>query len=315
MRIVWVGFHDEGVGALRSTVAAGYDVAAVLTLTEDAAALRSGAVDYGPVAESLGLALHRVRNINDESTIELLASLSPDLLIVLGWTQLLRDAALAVPTIGVVGAHASLLPRNRGRAPVNWAIIRGERVTGNSLMWLSAGVDSGDIIAQREFPIEAYDTCGTVYEKVAASNEEMVLELLAALSSGRRPGRPQVHSDDPLLPGRKPADGAIDWTLPAGAVYDLIRGVTRPYPGAFSHLDEERVTIWHSALLPWDSVIAAPGTCLGPVVSPVEDACGQLVACGTGAVVLLEVEADGRERLTGHELQALPWRGKVMSHG
>lgn len=314
-RICWVGFHEEGLPALRAVAEAGYDIAAVITLTADAAARRSAATDYGAVCAELGLPLHRVENINDDEAVTLIEELSPDLMIVLGWSQILKERVLSIPPLGVVGAHASLLPSNRGRAPVNWAIIRGEERSGNTLMWLAAGVDSGDIIDQKSFEIELVDTCATVYDKVAASNRTMVLDLLAALAAGDRPGRPQPASSDPLLPGRKPADGLIDWSRPARDIYDLIRGVTRPYPGAFSHLDGEKVHIWRSSLLPIAAPLAAPGTVLGPVISPDSAAAGQAIACGVGAIVVLEAQPTDEPPVSGHALMSLQWQGKMMSNG
>lgn len=307
-----MGFHEEGLPALRAVAQAGYDVAAVITLTPEAAAKRSGASDYRILCDELGLVLHEVANINDESAVALVEAAAPDLLVVLGWSQILREPVLAVPRIGAVGAHASLLPSNRGRAPVNWAIIRGEKRTGNTLMWLATGVDSGDIIDQRVIPIEDHDSCATIYQQVAQTNRDMVMGLLERLDAGERPGRPQPHSDEPLLPGRKPSHGLIDWSQPAQAVYDLVRGVTRPYPGAFTHLDGERLRVWSCALLPLADALAPPGSVIGPVVSPDPAACGQAVACGSGAVVILEAETDDGLTLSGFALKSSAWHGKVM---
>ena len=315
MKIGWVGFHQEGLSALRAVAAAGHDIVGILTLTPEAAAQRSGASDYDSLARELDLPIHFVKNINDESSVATLRGMAPDLLVVLGWAQLLSETVLQIPTIGVVGAHASLLPENRGRAPVNWAIINGDELTGNTLMWLSPGVDDGDIIDQMAFAIEVFDSCATIYDKVAETNRAMILDLLATLTRGERPGRPQTEAKGPLLPRRRPADGLIDWTSSARSVYDLVRGVTRPYPGAYSHLASEKMLVWSCALLPVEGRLAAPGTVLGPVSSPESAACGQAVACGDGAVVLLEVETDALGVVSGYPLQALAWHGQVMGDG
>jgi methionyl-tRNA formyltransferase len=141
--------------------------------------------------------LYEIKNINDLEAIELLQALALDLLFVIGWTQILRSAALQTAKIGVIGAHASLLPHHRGRAPINWALIKGAKQTGNSLMWLAEDVDGGDLIDQRAISITAYDTCHSLYERVAASNQEMIVAALAQIKAGERPGRPQ-----PPLRGR-----------------------------------------------------------------------------------------------------------------
>src|SRR5437773_323580 len=213
--------------------------------------------------------------------------------------------------------RAHVLPQLRGSAPINWALIRGERQTGNSLIWLAQDVDRGAIIDQTAFCITPYDTCASLYERVAASNRDMLLRLVPRLLAGEHPGRVQPAGDEPVLPRRRPADGRIDWRQPSRAVYDFIRALTRPYPGAFSWLEGERWTIWHAAHLPAENgpgLRATPGAVLGPVVSPVEATCGQMVACGAGAVVLLELQADDGTVLRGRELSDQPWTGKRWNH-
>jgi methionyl-tRNA formyltransferase len=313
LRLVWVGFHQEGVSALRSVLEAGLEVAGLITLREQSLRQRSGAGDYDAVLRGFDVPVFRVANINDPEALELLSRLQPDVLVVIGWSQILRAEALATARLGVVGAHASLLPHNRGSAPVNWALIRGESVTGNTLMWLNDSVDEGTVIDQVRFPITPYDTCASLYGKVASSNREMLLRLFERLACGERPGSPQPASVEPLLPRRRPEDGAIDWSRTARQVYDFVRALARPYPGAFSHLDDERWRIWRAAVLPTTRPFAAPGTILGPVFSPTEQACGQMVACGDGAVILLEVEAPDGAILTGSLLSEQPWSGRTWS--
>ena len=312
MKFAWVGFHAEGLAALEALLAAGAPIAAVLTLKPELAAKRSGGVDYGPVCAQFGVPLHYITGINEPDAVAILEPLAPDVIFVIGWHQIVRPPVMRLARLGLIGAHASVLPHNRGSAPINWTLIRGERQSGNTLMWLAEGVDEGDIIAQRAFPVTPYDTCATLYAHVAASNREMLLELMPRLLAGERPGRPQPHGDEPVLRRRRPADGRITWDCPAGMVYDFVRALTRPYPGAFSSLDGKQWWIWEAALTPDRGPIAgaAPGEILGPVVSPAQSACGQLVACGSGAVVLLDVEDDTGTRLRGQALSEQPWTGK-----
>src|SRR5205823_11460854 len=180
--------------------------------------------------------------------------------------------------------------------------------TGNSLMWLNAEVDEGSIIDQRPIPITPFDTCKTLYDKVAETNRDMILGLVDKLTSGERPCAPQPTSDEPLLPRRRPADGKIAWDGSATATYDFIRALTLPYPGAFSWLDGKKWMVWNAALLPGHPEQGvAPGTVIGPVISPVAQACGQAVACGDGAVVLLELADDEGNVLSGPELAEQRW--------
>jgi methionyl-tRNA formyltransferase len=312
VKFAWVGFHAEGLAALQALLDARAPIAAVLTLKPELAAKRSGAVDYTPVSAEYGVPLHYIAGINEPDAFQILQDIAPDVLFVIGWHQIVRPPVLRLARRGLIGAHASFLPHNRGSAPINWAIMRGEREAGNTLMWLAEGVDEGDIIAQRTFPISPYDSAATLYARVAATNREMLLELLPRLLAGERPGRPQERGTEPVLPRRRPADGRITWDCPAGRVYDFIRALTRPYPGAFSSLEGKQWWIWEAALPPDRGPVGEPGEVLGPVLSPAPsgEACGQLVACGSGAVILLEVEDDAGTRLRGQALSEQQWTGK-----
>jgi methionyl-tRNA formyltransferase len=311
LRLAWVGFHAEGLPALEALLATGAPISAVLTLKPELAAKRSGGVDYAPLCARYGVPLHYIAGINEPEAVQLLSTLAPDVVFVIGWHQIVRPPVMRLARLGLIGAHASFLPHDRGSAPINWAIIRGERETGNTLMWLVEGVDEGDIIDQRAFAISPYDTCASLYAQVAATNRDMLLALLPRLLAGERPGRPQPRGDEALLPRRRPADGRINWDSPAGSVYDFVRALTRPYPGAFGTLDGKQWWVWDAALLPdlGVALAAEPGEVIGPVISPTDAACGQLVACGSGALVVLEIEDAAGTRLRGRALSEQPWTG------
>lgn len=315
MRIAWISFHREGFPALQALLEGGVRVEAILTQTREQLAQRSGAVDYSSLSGRFGVPLHRVRKLNHPDSAALLADLSLDVAFVLGWSEIIHPPALTSCRLGMIGAHASLLPHNRGSAPVNWALIRGETHWGNTLQWLADSVDAGDVIDQTAFPVSDYDTCATVYEKVAESNRDMVLRLIPRLLAGQRPGRPQPTNGSALLPRRRPEDGRIDWSQDSQAIYNFIRALTRPYPGAFTLLDGRQWRVWQAALFPGAAPSGTtPGEILGPVLSPCPDACGLAVACGRGVVILLELE-DGEGRiLRGPELSSCPWLGKVFTH-
>jgi methionyl-tRNA formyltransferase len=314
LRIGWVGSHFEGCTALEALADREAGVVTVITLFPEAISRRSGAVDLAPLVEPYGIEVHRVVSINDAESIAFIGGGDLDLLLVIGWSQILNKEVLAIPRLGVVGAHASYLPKNRGSAPVNWSIIRGEETTGNTLLWLTEGVDEGEIIDQTEIAILPYDTCNTIYQKVADSNRDMILRLLDRLSVGDRPGRPQPSVTDAKLPRRAPGDGAIDWGQRSGDVYNFVRALTRPYPGSFSSLDNVRWIVWRAALLPTIGIAPGPpGTTVGAVVSPMEDACGQMVCCGDGAVVLLEVEREDGTVLNGRALSEQQWAAKIWA--
>lgn len=313
MRIGWIGLHREGLPALRALLERGVPVEAAISLRAAAAARWCGRTDYRPLCRRFGLRLYEVDSINDITTIELLRHLDLDVAFVIGWSQLLGPDVLRLARLGMIGAHASLLPVDRGRAPINWALIRGATCTGNTLFWLTDRADTGDIIDQIPIPITPYDTCESLYRRVAATNRDMILRALPSLLAGERPGRPQLGPVTPALPARRPEDGRVDWTRSSHDVYNFVRALTRPYPGAFSGHVGERITIWQCALLPTPvDPGVRPGQVLGPVVSPSEYACGQLVACGAGAVALMEIERAGGTVVRGHALSDLAWTGHVL---
>ena len=278
--MIFVGAVHEAAPALRVLLDSEAEVVDVVTLPAARAGSAAGFVDLEPLTTAHGVPVHRSTDINSAESVDRIRSLRPDLMVVTGWSRLLSSELLAVPRRGCVGFHASLLPHNRGRAPVNWAILRGETMTGNTMMYLDAGADTGDIIDQRPVRIEPSDTCATVYDKVGATGAEMLGYHLPALLDGTAPRRPQGRlgdtwrPDDLPLPKRTPAMGITDWNRPASAVRDWIRALTRPYPGAFAFLGDRKIMLWASAVpsdattfaadsIVADSVVAGPGEILG----------------------------------------------------
>ena len=315
MRIGWIGSHVEGVPALRAVLERGFPIVAIVTVSRAAAAGLSGAADYSTIGREFGLPVFEVDDLNAEPGLRTLAELSLDLAFVIGWTRIVGPSARGLIPQGLIGAHASLLPHNRGRAPVNWALIRGERETGNTLQWLGDAVDGGDVIDMTRIAITPYDSCESIYEQVAESNRAMIVRLLPKLLNGERPATPQLLNGEPLLPRRRPADGRLDWSESSARVYDFVRALTRPYPGAFSWLQGQRWTIWACALPPLRTAAdGPPGEVIGSVVSPVEQACGQAVWCGQGAITLLEVEREDGRVLKGRQLSDQCWAGSSWRH-
>ena len=314
LRIGWMSHHVEGLQPLEAVLEAGFKIQAIITLQDDLIATKSGAADYRFIAAEHSIPLRHVRNANDAASLEILYGLNLDVLFVIGWSQILYNDALRSAKVGCFGAHASLLPANRGSAPVNWALIKGETETGNTLMRLSEGVDSGDIVDQRRIVISPFDNVSTLYDAVAATNCEMIVELLTDLTAGwPLRARAQIHDGAPLLPRRRPEHGLIDWAQPAQKVYDFIRALTRPYPGAFSFALGERCVIFRSALLPYSGCLAEPGQVLGQMVSDLPEACGLVVACAEGAVVVLELEDDEGRVWSGRELAQMRIPGFAIS--
>ena len=181
------------------------------------------------------------------------------------------------------------------------------------MMWLTPQVDAGSIIDQTAFEITPYDTCGTLYDKVADTNAEMLLKLLENLEKGIRPENViRNETDEPILPRRRPKDGLIGWDQPGSAVYDFIRALTDPYPGAFTYLDGKKWLIWKASLLPV-SPDAAPGTILGRAYGFSDNSCGYAVATADQALLVTEMEAEDGTRYAGPELNALELKGQMKN--
>jgi methionyl-tRNA formyltransferase len=315
MKIGWIGFHMEGVPAFESVLKNGYNIEALITLNKKEKTKKSGIGNYEEICQKYDVPIYRVSNINSDNSIEILNELSLDIVFVIGWSQIIGKQAMNKVSIGMIGAHASLLPNNKGSAPVNWSIIKGDTKTGNTLIWFDEKVDRGDIIDQREIIITKYDTCNSVYKKVAFTNKDMILEVLPKLLSGDKPGYPQPEIEEDLLPRRRPEDGLINWNQSKEDVYNFIRALTRPYPGAFSILLGEKWYIWEASLIDFDfDIDAEPGEIVGKMVSPNEKACGILVACENGIINLLELENEKGEILNGQELSESKWEGLVFKN-
>jgi methionyl-tRNA formyltransferase len=292
-RVIFVGAVHEAVPALGVLIDSEAEIAEVVTMPAERAGSTSGFVDLEPLAQAHGIAVRRCADINSAESVQRVRELRPDLMVVTGWTRLLSADLLGVPAHGVVGFHASLLPHYRGRAPVNWAILRGEAAAGNTMMYLDPGTDTGDIIDQQPVPITPEDTCATVYAKVGEAGAGMLGHHLPALLAGTAPRRPQGPADGPPLPKRTPGMGITDWNRPARAVHDWIRALTWPYPGAFTFLAGRKVMLWASALArPGGGADAGPGGAAGEVLG--WDADSVRVGTAAGVILLTSMsDADG----------------------
>ncbi|WP_053002168.1 methionyl-tRNA formyltransferase [Kordia jejudonensis] len=291
MKIFCVGFHMEGVEAF-DFLAKNYNVVGLMTLNTDAASKRSGVFNFQSFSEEANIPYYEVKHINDESSVDIIKNHAPDILIVLGWSQLLNEEVLSIPTIGTIGAHASLLPKMRGSAPINWAIIKGEEKTGNTLMWLNIGVDTGKIIDQYEFEINIYDSCNTLYENVAKSNKIMLERSLPLIEKNGQIGTVQEEGDEDILPRRRPKDGLIDFNKNTIEVYNFVRALTRPYPGAFFQYNDQKVIIWKASYSKQYKASAESGVVVDYIYSFDDTDCAVLISTKDGAIIINEIETE-----------------------
>jgi methionyl-tRNA formyltransferase len=222
--------------------------------------------------------------LSESETLEQLERVDPDVCLCAGWTEIIPQDVLSVPNDTFLGIHASTLPKNRGGAPVNWAIIRGESEVGLSIFEFVAEVDDGDVFAQTTVPVEPRDDVQTVYQRVTMAARELAIETLAEIATGEAKPMSQDRSKATYLPQRKPEDGIVDWARPASAIINWVRALTDPYPGAFTFYNGQRVTIWSAERATVQSE-AVPGT-----ITAVEDGAGVVVAADDGAVRLEQIQ-------------------------
>ena len=294
-RILFVGAHVEALKPFEHLIARSQKIVGLFTLEPEGLSKMSGGADLTKLALAAGIPLMKGKNVNDPGAIDWIREKAPDVLLVVGWTQLVKPQLLAVPKIAALGFHASLLPKYRGRAPVNWAILNGDEETGNTMIVLEPGADEGDIVSQRRIPITFEDDCATIYGKVSITECEMLDEVLPLIQQGQMPRRKQDSSQATVMPKRRPEDGLIDWNWTSRRIYDWVRALTQPYPGAFTHLSGRKITIWKAGLVEGDATQNPPG-------SIDFDATGYpLVATQDGLLKLFNLECEGYPPCTGLE--------------
>ncbi len=249
MDIVFVGAVDFSLHCLKEILRNGRDIKAVLTIPPERAGFHSDYADLGPESRAHGIPVHYIKSINDLETVQLIKDLAPDVIFVFGFSQMIKKEVLDIPVLGCVGTHPALLPRNRGRHPLIWALVEGLSESGLTFFFLDEGADSGDILWQRPFPITVEDNAGTLYRKIKELAGEAIAEFLPQLEAGTYSRSPQDHSQATYWGKRTEDDGLVDWSKPSMTIYNLIRALTHPYIGAHTYLDNEKLTIWKSRLL------------------------------------------------------------------
>jgi methionyl-tRNA formyltransferase len=283
-RAVVFAYHNVGVRCLRVLLAHGVDVPLVVTHADDLTENRWFA-SVAEVAAEYGIATRTPANPNEPDVVAELKALAPDFLFSFYYRTLLAAPLLAAAKRGALNMHGSLLPRYRGRAPVNWAVLHGERETGATLHYMTEKADAGDIVAQSAVPILPDDTAREVFDKVTVAAEVTLDSVLPALIAGTAPRRPQDLSAGRYFGGRRAEDGTIDWSRDATTIHNLVRAVAPPYPGAFTTLDGVPARVLSTRVL---DASAGPAGC--PVIEAHDD--GLHARCGGGgtlAVLALEV--------------------------
>lgn len=290
-RIVFMGTPRFAVPSLEALCNSGDQIVTVVT-RPDKPKGRGRAVTPCPVKEAaleLGLGVMEPAKLGAPETVTGLKGLKPDMIVVVAFGRFLPRDLLQLPPMGCVNVHASLLPSYRGAAPIQWAILKGERETGVTTMFMDEGMDTGDILLQRAVPIGPGETCIELTERLSFLAADLLLETVARLKRGDIVARPQLHEQATIAPTLKKEDGRIDWGLPAEQIERMVRALN-PWPGSYTHIGETMVRITGSR------VTEGPGDLPGRVLSLSAD--GMVVACGTGALIVTELQPENRRVMT-----------------
>ena len=243
MNVAVLGSVSSSWHALEALLRGGVEVTGVLGVDESQAARISDYRSLRDLAVSAQVPFHSFVKVSEPGVAEFLSAHPPDLLWVIGISQLVPDRLIAIARDGGIGFHPTLLPEGRGRAPVAWTILRDARAAV-SLFYLTPEPDAGDLIAQREVPVLPDDYSEDLIARTNRVLDDVVLDLAPALKAGRVLRTPQDPARVTHYPRRTPADGLINWSVSTDRIYRLIRAAGRPYPGAFTHLGQEQIILW-----------------------------------------------------------------------
>lgn len=293
MRLVFLGTPQFAVPSLEIAAASGHEIAAVIT-QPDRPKGRGQELASPPVktaALALGLVVQQPDRIRGPEFLEFLRGLRPDVMVVVGYGKVIPQAIIDIPPHGIVNVHASLLPKYRGAAPIQWAIASGETKTGVTTMRINAGLDTGDILLTAETAIGAEENALELGERLAAMGAALLRDTLDGLEHGRIVPMPQDASRATFAPILAKEDGLIDWNRPARKIHDRVRGLL-PWPGCYTHWREHTLRIWKTRIAEAAAMRRNAGS-LEPAKSRLFAACGE----GT-RLELLEVQLEGKKRVS-----------------
>jgi UDP-4-amino-4-deoxy-L-arabinose formyltransferase/UDP-glucuronic acid dehydrogenase (UDP-4-keto-hexauronic acid decarboxylating) len=293
MKTVVFAYHNMGLAGLEALIKHGYDIVALFTHDDDPGEnCWFGSVKKWAIQNSVSV--YTTEEVNSPDWIAKIAALKPDVIFSFYYRKMICREILDLPKSGAFNLHGSYLPHYRGRCPVNWVIINGEKQTGVTLHYMIEKPDAGDIAGQKAVEIDISDTAKTLYDKLCRAARELLDETLPLIKKGQIPRETQDLTQGSYFGGRRPEDGRIDWKKSAGEIYNLIRGVTEPYPGAFAFLDDnKKIIIW------WAEPVIAKEAPPGKLIVDDKEI---LVQTGKNAIKIIDIEVEG-ERLKGEQIQ------------
>ena len=306
MRVIFMGTPDFSVGTLEALIAAGHEVCLAVT-QPDKPKGRGGKMQYTPVKEKAlfyNIPVYQPKRVRDPECVEELRKYNADVMVVVAFGQILPKEILEMTPYGCINVHASLLPKYRGAAPIQWAIIEGEEVTGGTTMQMDEGLDTGDMILKTEVPVAADETGESLHDKLAAAGAALCVETLKALEDGTAVREKQGESPTAYAKMLTKELGDIDWAEPAVKIERLVRGLNS-WPSAYTHWNGKVLKIWRAAAEAAETADVQPGT----VVSVEKESFA--VQTGDGVLRVLEVQMPGKKRMDAGAFL----RGNTMEPG
>jgi methionyl-tRNA formyltransferase len=303
MRLVFLGTPAFAVPTLDRIVEAGHQVLAVVT-QPDRPRGRGQHPSPPPVKEAaarLGLPVRQPERVKLPESVEFLRALGAEAMVVVGYGQIIPQTVIDLAPLGIINVHASLLPKYRGAGPIQWAILNGETRTGVTTMRIDAGLDTGDMLLKRWTEIGPEENAVELGARLAAMGADLLVETLAGLAAGTLVPEKQDSSQATYARLLKKEDGLLDWSLPAPAIHNRVRGL-QPWPGAYTTFRGQTLHIWesrvakervHTSVDTADTSVCATAPGRIVAVKPM------IVSCGSGALELLEVQLEGRKRISG----------------
>lgn len=290
MRVVFMGTPDFSVPALEN-IAKRYEVVAVVT-QQDRPKGRGHKMQYTPVKEKaieLEIPVYQPTRVKDPEFVDILKTLKPDVIVVIAFGQILSKEILELPKYGCINVHASLLPKYRGAAPIQWAVINGDKKSGVTTMYMAEGLDTGDIIDTSEIVLDEKETGGSLFDKLADLGGQLILNTLDKLETGTATRTRQDDARSTYAGKITKELGKIDFTKSAVEIERLIRGLN-PWPSAFTYMDDKMLKIWNADVLE-ETVEEEPGTITEVNKKFIK------VATGEGYLLLKEIQLEGKKRM------------------
>lgn len=295
MKAVVLAYHNIGCAGLEALLRNGFNVAAVFT-HKDNPQENTWFASVAELAASHGIPIFAPENINHPIWIQRIKEFAPDIIFSFYYRDMISPALLDIPDQGCLNLHGSLLPKYRGRCPINWVLVNGEDETGVTLHYMTPKPDDGDIVCQKKIAISTDDTAKSLHEKAVLACASLLDEVLPQLQAGTAPRIPQDHSQSSYYGGRRPEDGEIDWGAAATQVRNLVRAVAVPYPGAFSFIGDRKCLFHKLTEVEANISNGRPGTIVS--IDPL------VIACGKGAVQVDFGQTDNGVYMTGSQLSA-----------